>query len=76
MQGSGGSQGTAGAETGNSETTAGGGGGAAGAGAATGTLANTGGGPATGAEGLLGALLAMLGVALLRPKEILRRFIR
>jgi hypothetical protein len=39
------------------------------------SLANTGTGPVA-AEGLLGAILAMIGVALLRPREILRRFFR
>jgi hypothetical protein len=36
-------------------------------------LANTGSGPLA-AEGFLGAILAMIGVALLKPREILRRF--
>jgi LPXTG-motif cell wall-anchored protein len=39
------------------------------------TLPNTGGSP-LGAEALLGALLAALGAALLRPREILKRLFR
>jgi len=53
--------------------TQGGGGGAAGQGA--GQLATTGSGP-MGLEALLGALLAALGAAMLKPKEIWRRFVR
>ncbi len=40
---------------------------------AAGQLANTGGGP-LGLEALLGALLTALGAALLKPREIWRRF--
>jgi len=45
------------------------------AGAGAGQLANTGGAPLA-AETILGALLAALGAALLKPRDILRRFIR
>jgi hypothetical protein len=38
-------------------------------------LAQTGTGPLA-AEGFLGAILAMLGVALLKPREILRKLVR
>jgi hypothetical protein len=38
-------------------------------------LANTGGGPGAGA-GALGAILALVGLALARPREILRKFVR
>jgi hypothetical protein len=60
------------------------GGAAAGAGAAASQLANTGGGPVPAhgtnsslpAETVLGGMLALLGVALLKPREIIKRFIR
>ncbi|TMG19710.1 MAG: hypothetical protein E6I01_01320 [Chloroflexi bacterium] len=45
------------------------------AGQQAGQLATTGGAPLA-AETLLGALLALLGAALLKPREVLRRLIR
>ena len=49
----------------------------AGAGAGAGQLAQTGGAPAPiAAEALLGALLAAMGVLLLKPRELLRKFLR
>jgi hypothetical protein len=58
-------------------TQGGGGGAAAGAGAGTGVgqLASTGGAPLV-AETFLGAILTLIGAALLKPKEVLRRIIR
>jgi hypothetical protein len=55
-----------------------------GAAAGAGQLANTGGGPVAthgtnsplAAETVLGGMLALLGVALLKPREIIKRFIR
>jgi len=45
------------------------------AGGQAGQLATTGGAPLA-AETLLGALLALLGAALLKPREVLRRLLR
>jgi len=45
------------------------------AGGQAGQLASTGGAPLA-AETLLGALLALIGAALLKPREVLRRLIR
>jgi hypothetical protein len=56
-------------------TSGGGTSGAGVAGANAAKLAQTGTGPVA-AEGFLGALLAMIGVALLKPREILRKLSR
>jgi hypothetical protein len=45
-------------------------------GAAAGQLANTGGGPEPLLPATLGALLALVGVALTKPKELIRRLMR
>jgi hypothetical protein len=45
-------------------------------GAAAGQLANTGGGPEPLLPAALGALLALVGVALTKPKELIRRLMR
>jgi hypothetical protein len=49
--------------------------GAANAGQGVVTLPNTGSGPSTGLGGL-GAILALLGLALTKPREIIRKFTR
>jgi hypothetical protein len=75
--GQGSTQSTLVGSTGSAETVIlqGGGAAGAGAGAGTGQLANTGAGP-IGIEALLGALLTVLGAALLKPREVWRRFVR
>ena len=49
---------------------------AAGAGAGVGQLAQTGGSEAPLAEALLGAMLALIGALLLRPRDFLRKLLR